>query len=150
MNELLNINPTTLDGDSVYDYQLHLPIPTRSFVLRETGIDMVLATGSEIEADATIRFMTTTAMNMIKTNVPPQAKINIEFLIAKSTRHRQAFISLVAYMLLAAKGKGIDALLDGGATTIDALARIARIQAEANGLLVHQYDFAVTDVRSDY
>lgn len=150
MNELLNINPTTLDGDSVYNFQLHLPIPTRSYIMRETGMDLILATGNEVEADALLRFMSITAMNMIKANVPSNARLNIEFLIAKNKRHREAFLEVVAMMILSAKGKGIDTLLEGGQATIDTLSRIARVQAEANDLLVHHYDFTIKDVRSDY
>lgn len=150
MEQLKNVNPTTLDGNSVYDYDLHLPIPTKTFILQETGIDLTLATGSESEADSTLRFLSKTAMAVIKSNVPSQAKLNVEYLIAKSERHRQAFIDVVAYMVLSVRGKGFDTLLDGGKGTLDAISRMARLQAEANDLLVHRYDFYVDEVRGDY
>jgi hypothetical protein len=147
---LKTVNPSDLDGNSVYDYNLHLPLPTKTYILQETGIDLTLATGSESEADATIRFISKTAMAVIKDNLPSQAKINIEYLIAKSVRHREAFCNVVAYMILAARGKGLDTLLDGGKGTLDSISRMARLQAEANDLLVHKYDFRVDEVRSDY
>lgn len=150
MNALKNVNPTTLDGNGVYDYNLHLPIPTKTYILQETGIDLTLATGSEAEADTTLRFLSKTAMAVIKANVPSQAKINVEYLIAKSERHRQAFLDVVAYMILSVRGKGLDTLLDGGKGTLDALSRMARLQAEAHDLLVHRYDFYVDEVRGDY
>ena len=75
---LKNVNPTTLDGDSVYNFTLHLPIPTTSYILQETGIDLVVSTGSNSQANATLRFMTKTAMNAIKTNLTAEARISIE------------------------------------------------------------------------
>jgi hypothetical protein len=150
MNILDTVNPTSLDGNSVYDFNLHLPIPTKTYILQETGIDLSLAVGSEVEADITLRFLAKTAMAVIKSNIPSQAKLNIEYLIAKSERHREAFCNVVAYMVLSVRGKGLDTLLDGGKGTLDAISRMARLQAEANDLLVHRYDFVVNEVRSDY
>jgi hypothetical protein len=150
MNILKTVDPSSLDGDSVYDYALHLPIPTKTYILHETGIDLTLATGSEIEADITIRFLSKTAMAVIKSNIPSQAKLHIEYLIAKSVLHREAFCNVVAFMVLAVRGKGLDTLLDGGKGTLDSISRMARLQAEANDLLVHKYDFVVDEVRSDY
>jgi hypothetical protein len=144
------VSPDTLNGDSIYDYDLHLPIPTKSYIKREVGIDLTLATGSEDDADTTLRFLSKTAMAVIKSNVPSQAKINIEFLIAKSERHREAFLDVIAYLVLSVRGKGIDVLLDGGKTTLDSISRMARLQAEANDLLQQRYDFIVEDVRGDY
>jgi hypothetical protein len=150
MEQLRLVNPVSLNGDSVYDFDLHMPIPTKSFIQREIGIDLTLATGSEIQADATVRFLTITAMNVIKNNLPTQAKINIEYLIAKSEKHRKAFISTVAFLVLAVRGKGVDTLLSEGKGTLDSISRMARLQAEANDLLVHRYDFAVEDIRVGY
>lgn len=150
MQQLELVNPVSLNGDSVYDFNLHLPLPTKSFIQREIGIDLTLATGSEEQADATVRFLTITTMNVIKNNLPTQAKINVEYLIAKSEKQRQAFISTVAFVILSVRGKGIDVLLSEGKGTLDAISRMARLQAEANDLLVHRYDFAVEDVRVGY
>jgi len=148
--DLKNINPTTLDGDSVYNYDLHLPIPTISYIAQETGIDLVVSTGSTTQANATLRFMTKTAMNAIKTNLTSEARITVEYLIAKSERHRAAFLDVVAYLILAVKGNGIDELLKEGDTKITALNRLAQLQAQANDLLVQRYDFHVIDVRDNY
>lgn len=148
--DLKYVNPDSLNGDSVYDYDLHLPIPTKSFIQREIGIDLTLATGSESQADATLRFLAKTAMNTIKANVPSQAKINVEYLIAKDSRYRQAFNDTVAFLVLTVRGKGIDTLLSEGKGTLDNLSRMARLQAEANDLLVHRYDFFVEEVRGNY
>jgi hypothetical protein len=148
--DLTNINPTTLDGDSVYDYNLHLPIPTNTYILQETGIDLILSTGDSVQANATLRFLTKTAMNAIKTNLTAVARINIEYLVAKSARHRAAFLDVVAYLILAVKGNGIEELLKEGDTKITALNRLAQLQAQANDLLVQRYDFVVDNPRSDY
>ena len=148
--DLKNINPTTLDGDSVYNYSLHLPIPTISYIAQETGIDLVVSTGSTTQANATLRFMTKTAMNAIKTNLTSEARITVENLIAKSERHRAAFLDVVAYLILAVKGNGIDELLKEGDTKITALNRLAQLQAQANDLMVQRYDFHVIDVRDNY
>lgn len=148
--DLTNINPTTLDGDSVYNFDLHLPIPTISYILQETGIDLVISTGSTTQANATLRFMTKTAMNAIKTNLTSEARVIIEYLIAKSERHRAAFLDVVAYLILAVKGNGIDELLKEGDTKITALNRLAQLQAQANDLLVQRYDFYVQEPRSNY
>lgn len=150
MTDLKHVNPVSLNGDSVYDFDLHLPIPTKSFVLREVGIDLTLATGNEQQADATLRFLSKTVMNVIKNNIPTQAKINIEYLIAKSERHRRAFIDTVAFLILSVRGKGVDTLLNEGKGTLDSISRMARLQAEANDLLVHKYDFFVEDIRGNY
>ena len=148
--DLKNVNPTTLDGDSVYNFTLHLPIPTTSYILQETGIDLVVSTGSNAQANATLRFMTRTAMNAIKTNLPAEARLSIEYLIAKNARHRAAFLDVVAYLILAVKGNGIDELLTEGDTKITALNRLAQLQAQANDLLVQKYDFRVIDIRDNY
>lgn len=150
MTDLKSVNPISLNGDSVYDFDLHLPIPTKSFVLCEVGIDLTLATGSEQQADATLRFLSKTVMNVIKNNIPTQAKINIEYLVAKSQRHRRAFIDTVAFVVLSVRGKGVETLLNEGKGTLDSISRMARLQAEANDLLVHKYDFIVEDIRGDY
>lgn len=150
MEQLKNVNPTSLDGDSVYDFDIHLPLPTISYILQETGIDLTISTGSTTQANTTIRFMSKTAMNAIKANLPSQARINVEYLIAKSERHRSAFLDVVAYMILAVKGNGIDDLLQSGGTQIDTLNRLAQLQAQANDLLVHRYDFIVDEVRGNY
>lgn len=150
MIDLKLVNPISLNGDSVYDFDLHLPIPTKSFILREVGVDLTLATGNEQQADATLRFLSKTVMNVIKDNVPSQAKINIEYLIAKSERHRRAFIDTVAFLVLSVRGKGIDVLLNEGKGTLDSISRMARLQAEANDLLTHKYDFFVEEVRVGY
>lgn len=147
---LKDINPSTLDGQSVYQYDIHLPIPTYSFIRQETGIDLIVATGSEQEAQATLRFLTRTAMNAIKTNLITETRNTIEFLIAKSVPHRQAFITVVAYLVLATKNEGLTNLIKEGDTTIQQLSKIAQAQAEANGLLNQRYNFTVIDVRSDY
>lgn len=148
--DLKNINPTTLDGDSVYNFTLHLPIPTITYIAQETGIDLVVSTGSTTQANATLRFMTKTAMNAIKTNLTSEAKITVEYLIAKSAKYRAAFLDVVAYLILAVKGNGIDELLKEGDTKITALNRLAQLQAQANDLLVQRYDFHVIDVRDNY
>ena len=148
--DLKNINPTTLDGDSVYNFTLHLPIPTTSYIAQETGIDLVVSTGSTTQANATLRFMTKTAMNAIKTNLTSEARITVEYLIAKSAKYRAAFLDVVAYLILAVKGNGIDELLKEGDTKITALNRLAQLQAQANDLLVQRYDFHVIDVRDNY
>jgi len=142
--ELRTVNPSSLDGFSVYDYNRHIPIPTFSFVIDETGIDLVLATGSEQEAQSVLTFLSQTAMNIIKDNVPPQAKINIEFLVAKSERHRRAFITMVAYLVLTTRSKGLDDLL----ANTHQIAHMVKIQA--HDLLQHKYDFIVDEVRGDY
>lgn len=148
--DLTAINPTTLDGDSVYNFTLHLPIPTISYILQETGIDLVVSTGSTSQANATLRFMTKTAMNAIKTNLTSEAKVIVEYLVAKSERHRAAFLDVVAYLILAVKGNGIDELLKEGETQITALNKLAQFQAIANDLMVQRYDFVVDEPRSDY
>lgn len=148
--DLKNVNPTSLDGDSVYDYNLHIPIPTKEYILKETGIDLTLATGSIQEADATLRFMTKTAINAIKANLTSNARNIIEYLIAKSPRHRAGFLDVVAYLILAVKGNGIEELLKEGTTKIQSINKLAQLQAEANNLLVHQYDFYLENIRDNY
>jgi hypothetical protein len=150
MHELKLVNPTSLDGNSVYDFELHLPIPTKSFIQREIGIDLTLATGSEIQADATLRFLSITTMNVIKNNIPSQARLSLEYLVAKDEKYRQAFISTVAFVVLSVRGKGIDVLLNEGKGTLDAISRMARLQAEANDLLTYKYDFIVEAIRDNY
>lgn len=144
--DLKQVNPSDLDGYSVYDYELHLPLPTLSFILRETGIDLTLSTGTEQEAQSVVRFLAQTAINTIKEHVPSQARLNIEFLIAKSVEHRRAFITMVAYLVMATRAKGLDDLL----ADTSRVSNLVRIQAQANNLLQHKYDFVVEDVRGDY
>lgn len=148
--DLKNVNPTSLDGDSVYNYNLHLPIPSREYIIQETGIDLILATGSIQEADATLRFMTKTAMNAIKANLTSEARNIIEYLIAKSPRHRAGFLDVVAYLILAVKGNGLEELLKEGSTKIHSLNKLAQYQAEANNLLVQRYDFFLENIRDNY
>lgn len=148
--ELKHVNPDTLNGQSTYDYNLHLPIPTFSYIRQETGIDLILATGSEQEASATLKFITRTAMNAIKANLITETRNTIEFLIAKSKPHRESFLAVVAYIVLTTKGEGLTNLLKEGDTAIQQLSKVAQLQAEANNLLTQRYNFTVIDVRSDY
>jgi riboflavin synthase len=148
--ELKNVNPNTLNGQSTYDYNLHLPIPTYSYIRSETGIDLIIATGTEQEASSTLKFLTRTAMNAIKANVITETRNTIEFLIAKNKAHREAFLSVVAFLVLTTKGEGLTNLLKEGETNIQQLSKVAQLQAEANNLLVQRYNFTVLEVRSDY
>ena len=101
MQELYSVNPTDLNiGQSVYDTQEHIPFPTLDYIKLETGIDVTEGSGDSVKATALVRFISKTAMGYIKELVIPETREKIEFLIAKSTEHRKAFVDFVCAVVV--------------------------------------------------
>lgn len=59
------INFYDYSQDFIWDYKLHFPIPTRTYILNRTGEDMLSKFGTETEADAVILKMTRFAKNYL-------------------------------------------------------------------------------------
>lgn len=106
------MNPTQLDGTtSKYDYNLHMPIPTLSFIADETGENMVINTGSEQKARALVKKYTKIAFNLIMSTKIQQTRNDLEYLIATNAEYRYAFISFVAGLISDIYVAGDEALL---------------------------------------
>lgn len=151
MTDLLNVNPTNLDGtSSIYNYDEHMPFPTLDYIKKQINIDMSEGTGGTLNAEATVRYMSKIILNIIYDSIAYESRNKLEFLIAKSERYRKAFIDTVCAMLLTTRGKGIAELLDSGKLGKESVSKVA--QAMGSILFTNQYQFVLTQdqIRSDY
>ena len=151
ITELLSVNPTDLDGTtSTYDYEEHMPFPTLDYIKQQINIDMVDGTGSTLNAQATVRYMSKIVLNIIYDFIAYESRNKLEFLIAKSERYRKAFIDTVCAMLLTTRGKGIAELLESGKLGKESVSKVA--QAMGSILFTNQYNFILTNdqIRSGY
>lgn len=82
------MTPKELDGLSVYDKSIHMPIPTMDFIYDTTGIDIQVA-GTTVENERQIRSLTIKAYNHLMKF--KRDKIALEYLIAKDKEFRSAF-----------------------------------------------------------
>ncbi len=148
--DLYDVNPSSLDGNSVYDFNEHMPFPKIDYVRNETGVDMVVGIGGSTQANATLRFLTKLMMNVIKDSIMPVSRPKVEFLIAKDKQYRKAFEDSVCALILTTRGKGISELLESGGLEKASLAKI--VQATASILFTNQYNFYLhdTQIRSGY
>lgn len=152
INELIDVNPASLDDDTnAYSMKDHLPIPTFTHVFDETGIDMLMGIG-ELEATPVLKYMTKFTMNILKSLVYPPSRNVLEFLIAKSDKHRKGFIDTVCTLISTTRGKGISDFLATGQLSQNDLPKVVQASAEANGLLVEKYshELQADQIRVDY
>ena len=152
LDDLLDIDPASLDDDTnVYSLKDHMPMPTFTHVFAETGVDMLAGIG-ELEAPAVLRYMTRFTMNILKSAVRPQTRNTLEFLIAKSAKHRQGFIDTVCTLISTTRGKGIADFLATGELSQADLPKIVQASAIANNLLIQRYSERLKpeDIRRDY
>lgn len=151
ITDLYNVNPSDLDlTTSTYDYNEHLPFPTLEHIRKETAVDMVQGTGSTDVAKATVRYLTKLTANIIYDTIALESRNKLEFLIAKSERHRKAFIDTVCAMVLTTRGDGIAELLKSGRLNKNDLSKV--VQAYGSILFINLYNFTLPDdvIRSDY
>lgn len=150
INELLVVNPTTLDINSEYDMAEHTPFPKLNYIAKETGVDLILATKSEENAKATLRMLTKLVRDILYNAVQRGTRSKLEFLIAKHEDYRKAFIDVVAGMVFATRVKGLESVLITGEMGIKDLPKL--VQVKMDFLLANQYGFTLTQdqIRSDY
>lgn len=86
-----------LDGKSgsVYDFTLHMPIPTLEKLRAETGIDLLAFTGTETKAKADLRMHTIKAKNILMGSKTRNSANDMEYLIATNETYRNDFIAYV-------------------------------------------------------
>lgn len=80
---------------SVYDFNLHMPIPTLEKLRAETGIDLLAFAGNETKAKADLKMHTLTAKNILMGSKTRNSANDIEYLIATNETYRNDFISYV-------------------------------------------------------
>ena len=145
IQEYINVLPSSLDDNTnTYNVREHTPYPSFSHVFNKTGVNMKLGIG-ENEAKGVLTYITDFTMNTIKSLVLPQTRNMLEFLIAKSDRHRKGFIDTVCAVISTTRAKGISDFLETGRLSQDNLPLIVQITAMANGLLVYQYSQVLKD-----
>jgi len=150
IQELLNVNPSTLDTISEYDYTEHLPFPKLNYVEQETGVNLIEKTRSDEQAKATLRYITKLTRDLIYSKIQVDTRPKLEFLIAKHEDYRKSFIDMVCGMVMLARIKGIESVLLTGEYGIKDLPKM--IQAKGYMLFTNQYAFRLTkeQIRSDY
>ena len=82
------MTPKDLDGNSIYNKSLHMPIPTMDDIFSVTGIDIQIA-GTTQENDRQIQSLTIKAYNHLMSK--KRDKRALEYLIAKDRDFRDAF-----------------------------------------------------------
>lgn len=95
----MNVKDIVLQLDaksgSVYDFNLHMPVPTLEKLRAETGIDLLAFTGNETKAKADLKMHTLTAKNILMGSKTRNSASDIEYLIATNETYRNDFISYV-------------------------------------------------------
>jgi hypothetical protein len=95
----MNVKDIVLQLDaksgSVYDFNLHLPVPTLEKLRAETGIDLLAFTGTETKAKADLKMHTLTAKNILMGSKTRNSASDMEYLIATNETYRNDFISYV-------------------------------------------------------
>jgi hypothetical protein len=150
MNEFLDVNPSNLDGESIYDYNEHLPFPTLNYIEKETGINLMTAIKSEQETYAFVRMMTKLTRDLIFGAIKSETRPKLEYLIAKSEDYRKSFIDMVCGMIFITRIKGLESVLVTGEIGIKELPKM--VQAKGYMMFTNQYRFILTkdQIRSDY
>ena len=146
------MNPTALDkSTSVYDYDLHMPIPTLSFIAAETGEDMIINIGNEAKAMALVRKYTKIAYNLLMSTKIQQTRNDMEFLIATNPEYRLAFISFVAGLISDMYVAGDEAmLLADGVNIAEHLTLSTRALLEGGLLSISRFTFMRYNYREGY
>lgn len=147
LEELRYVEPSELDDETnQYDVRAHMPIPTIDHVYQMTGVD-VSKKGDEVEAKATVKYITALTMNSIKALIPPYSRPTLEYLVAKYEPYRKGFIDTVCAVISTVRAKGLSELLESGDMSRGSLPKVVQATAEANGLLIQHY---YMNVRSEW
>lgn len=95
----MNVKDMVLQLDaksgSVYDFNLHLPVPTLEKLRAETGIDLLAFAGNETKARADLKMHTLTAKNILMGSKTRNSASDMEYLIATNETYRNDFVSYV-------------------------------------------------------
>ncbi len=95
----MNVKDIVLQLDaksgSVYDFNLHLPVPTLEKFRAETGIDLLTFTGTEIKAKADMKMNAIKAKNILMGSKMRNSANDMEYLIATNETYRNDFVSYV-------------------------------------------------------
>jgi hypothetical protein len=95
----MNVKDIVLQLDaksgSVYDFNLHMPVPTLEKLRAETGIDLLAFAGNETKARADLKMHTLTAKNILMGSKTRNSANDMEYLIATNETYRNDFISYV-------------------------------------------------------
>lgn len=95
----MNVKDIVLQLDaksgSVYDFNLHLPVPTLEKLRAETGIDLLAFTGTETKAKADLKMHALKAKNILMSSKTRNSASDMEYLIATNETYRNDFISYV-------------------------------------------------------
>lgn len=88
-----------LPTGSVYDFNAHLPFPTLDSIYANTGINLVELEGSTMQAEAKVKMFTRKAFKILTYNRVEKTNRDLEFLIATTTKFRQAFLEYVINLI---------------------------------------------------
>ena len=95
----MNVKDIVLQLDSksgsVYDFNLHLPVPTLEKLRAETGVDLLTFTGTEAKAKADMKMNAIKAKNILMGSKTRNSASDMEYLIATSETYRSDFVSYV-------------------------------------------------------
>lgn len=86
-----------LDGktNSVYDFTLHLAVPTLEKVRNEVDVDLIEFNGTEVTARADLKMNALRAKNLLMASRTRNSANDIEYLIATNEEYRNDFILYV-------------------------------------------------------
>lgn len=134
------MTPRDLDGNSIYDKSLHIPIPTMDYIFDVTGIDIQIA-GTQAENDRQIKSLTIKAYNYLMSK--KRDKRALEYLIAKDREFRNAFELYSAIFIAQSILNGEDKIYEN----LD-----VKMALDNSVLVYNRYSKVVTDeeYRSDY
>ncbi len=95
----MNVKDIVLQLDaksgSVYDFNLHLPVPTLEKLRAETGIDLLTFTSTETKARADMKMNAIKAKNILMGSKMRNSANDMEYLIATNETYRNDFVSYV-------------------------------------------------------
>lgn len=96
---------------STYDKLRHLAMPKLSYVLQQTGEDLIINQGNEESANAFLRQITQTAWLFLRQMKTLDTANRLEYLIATDVDYRLAFLDYVCSFIYDIYYGGLDPLL---------------------------------------
>jgi len=136
---------------SKYDAKDHMAYPTLSYILQETGEDIIANQGSELKANAYVKQMTKTCWSILASSKDSLDTISrLEYKIATDEKYRKDFIDYVCSFIYDLVINGADMLFNSDKKGLQALTPKTRAMVQSSSLAVGRFVFFEYNYRVGY
>lgn len=145
-NNVIGLNTHT---NSIYDYHTHLPYPTLTHIMNNTGINLVELEGSTHRAEAKVKLLTQKSYRMLVYGRMETTVRDLEYLIATRIHFREEFIRYVINLIGDMFISGDNSILLSDGYLSDELKQ--RVKIFHSGILdANRYDIGYYEYRKGY